>query len=46
MGDCSWQHKMLLKIVADEDQIIKSENIHYCVEKPTGGNWRLRAEYP
>jgi phage terminase large subunit-like protein len=36
MGAIPWQREMLLKIVADEDQIIKPEDIHYYDEKPTG----------
>ena len=36
MGAIPWQREMLLKIVAEEDQIIKPEDIHYYDEKPTG----------
>ena len=36
MGEIPWEREMLLKIVADEDQIIKPEDIHYYDEKPTG----------
>jgi phage terminase large subunit-like protein len=36
MGAIPWQREMLLKIVADEDQIIKPEDIHYYDDKPTG----------
>jgi phage terminase large subunit-like protein len=34
MGAIPWQREMLLKIVADEDQIIKPEDIHYYDEVP------------
>ncbi|HVB33726.1 MAG TPA: hypothetical protein VNJ52_05050 [Patescibacteria group bacterium] len=34
MGAVAWQREMLLKIVAEEDQIIKPEDIHYYDEKP------------
>jgi phage terminase large subunit-like protein len=37
MGAIPWQREMLLKIVADEDQIIKPEDIHYYDEIPTTG---------
>ena len=33
-GPFPWQREMLLKIVADEDQVIKPEDIHYYDEKP------------
>src|SRR5580704_2231895 len=36
MGAIPWQREMLLKIVADEDAIIRPEDIHYYDEKPTG----------
>jgi phage terminase large subunit-like protein len=36
MGAIPWQREMLLKIVAEEDQIIKPEDIHYYDERPTG----------
>jgi phage terminase large subunit-like protein len=34
MGAIPWQREMLLKIVADEEQIIKPEDIHYYDEHP------------
>jgi len=34
MGAIPWQREMLLKIVADEDQVIKPEDIHYYDEPP------------
>jgi len=34
MGAIAWQREMLLKIVADEGQIITPEDIHYYDEKP------------
>jgi len=34
MGTVPWQREMLLKIVADEEQIIKPEDIHYYDEVP------------
>jgi phage terminase large subunit-like protein len=37
MGTIPWQREMLLKIVADEDQIVKPEDIHYYDERPTTG---------
>lgn len=36
MGAIPWQREMLLKIVADEDQIITPEDIHYYDDVPTG----------
>jgi phage terminase large subunit-like protein len=36
MGAIPWQREMLLKIVADEDQIITPEDIHYYDAIPTG----------
>jgi phage terminase large subunit-like protein len=36
MGAIPWQREMLLKIVADEDQIVKPEDIHYYDELPKG----------
>jgi hypothetical protein len=36
MGAIPWQREMLLKIVAEEDQIITPEDIHYYDERPTG----------
>jgi phage terminase large subunit-like protein len=36
MGPVAWSREMLLTIVAEEDQIIKPEDIHYYDEKPTG----------
>jgi predicted phage terminase large subunit-like protein len=36
MGAIPWQREMLLKIVADEDQIVTPEDIHYYDELPTG----------
>jgi phage terminase large subunit-like protein len=36
MGVIPWQRKMPLKIVADEDQIIEPEDIHYYDELPNG----------
>jgi phage terminase large subunit-like protein len=35
-GAIPWQREMLLKIVADEDQIITPEDIHYYDELPKG----------
>jgi hypothetical protein len=37
MGTIPWQREMLLRIVADEDQIVKPEDIHYYDEIPTTG---------
>ena len=34
MGTIPWQREMLLRIVADEDQIIKPEDIHYYDDLP------------
>jgi phage terminase large subunit-like protein len=36
MGTIPWQREMLLRIVADEDQIVKPEDIHYYDDRPTG----------
>jgi phage terminase large subunit-like protein len=36
MGAIAWQREMLLKIVADDEAIIKPEDIHYYDERPTG----------
>ena len=36
MGAIAWQREMLLKIVAEEDQIITPEDIHYYDEAPKG----------
>lgn len=36
MGPIAWQREMLLKIIAEEDQVIKPEDIHYYDEKPKG----------
>jgi hypothetical protein len=36
MGAIPWQREMLLKIVADEGQIITPEDIHYYDERPKG----------
>jgi phage terminase large subunit-like protein len=37
MGAIAWQREMLLKIVAEEDQVVKPEDIHYYDEKPKTG---------
>lgn len=34
LGPVAWQREMLLKVVAEEDQIIKPEDIHYYDEFP------------
>ena len=36
MGPIPWQREMLLKIVSDDEAIIKPEDIHYYDERPTG----------
>jgi phage terminase large subunit-like protein len=36
MGPIAWAREMLLKIVADDEAIIKPEDIHYYDERPTG----------
>jgi predicted phage terminase large subunit-like protein len=36
MGAIAWQREMLLKIVADDEAVIKPEDIHYYDERPTG----------
>src|SRR5580693_9834500 len=36
MGAIPWQREMLLKIVSDDEAIIKPEDIHYYDERPTG----------
>jgi phage terminase large subunit-like protein len=36
MGAIPWQREMLLKIVSDDEAVIKPEDIHYYDERPTG----------
>lgn len=36
MGAVAWKREMLLQIVAEEDQVITPEDIHYYDEKPAG----------
>jgi phage terminase large subunit-like protein len=36
MGAIAWQREMLLKIVADDEAVIRPEDIHYYDERPTG----------